>query len=103
MKKLGIVKGYGHIFNLFTHSEKEKKNWGETTYSKGAITVANWLHGRKKEEVILHELIHIVNEYSALNLSENKVKALSYGLFGLLKDNFAINLNSPKKENKKVN
>jgi len=100
MKKLGVIKAYGHRFNFIQHTKKENENWGETLFTKQKITIARWLKGRKREETILHEILHIVNEFSALRLSESKIKRLSYGLFGLLKDNFSVNLNSLKKENK---
>lgn len=100
MKKLGIIKAYGDEFALFEHTEKESEHWGETRYTRPRIMIAKWLGRRKREETILHELIHIVNECSAVGLSEAKVKRLSYGLYGVLKDNFSINLNRLKGENK---
>ena len=66
--------------------------WGESCTGAGTIRVLSKkvLSPSQQALVFLHELVHRVDSNLDLNLTERKVKLLSFGLFSIIAENKLI-------------
>lgn len=60
---------------------------GFTDTENGRIVVAENLKPDNQREVLLHELIHAVDDTLSIGLKEKEVHQLSVGLYTVLKEN----------------
>lgn len=80
---------YGIIWKVKFVSEhkKIKGNFGYCSSEDQTIYILKTATKRQQESTFLHELIHLVEAATELNLSEHTVLNLEAGLFHILKDN----------------
>ena len=78
---------YGVILAEVLQDEATKERlWGEISYEHRAISLADG-ENQTQYASLIHESLHALLEITGINLSENKVHALAYALFGYLRDN----------------
>ncbi len=89
MKIPKTIKGFGFEYPVIQKNGLRDKGgrWsGLIKHQKGEIKIDKSQHQRRKEEALLHEIIHFVSYEKRLNLSEKKIDSLSSGLYQVLKD-----------------
>ena len=74
------------LAEVLTDEETKERLWGEISYEHRAISLAD---GEKQTQFasLVHEALHALMEITGINLSESKVHALAYALFGFYRDN----------------
>lgn len=109
MKRVGEIRASGFVIKVYHVTDMEarlqtKKDgqgsggfWGGLSWDgKDAPKIklnTTSRNNRLREESMLHELLHLVNDLTKVGLKEKQIGMLSFCLFGILKDNFYINLN----------
>ena len=85
VKKLHVM-GYD-IKIRYGHAPSESKAdaTGFSSNWRNYIWIEKEAAGRG--EVVLHEILHLLENRLALHLSEDQVRSLSYGLAGVIRDN----------------
>jgi hypothetical protein len=68
-------------------SLKGMDNMGECESFKGTITIRGDLEESVYTATLLHEILHLIDHYLELKLSEEQVTGLGEGLFSTLRDN----------------
>jgi hypothetical protein len=86
-KKLSIC---GHQYIIKYSSEltyEGKEVWGLIDGAKNIIYLKKGMPPTRKMEILLHEVIHAIEEIYVLNLSEIAVKQLALGILSAVRDN----------------
>lgn len=84
MKIPKTLKIGAHIYKvLLVDGEDIEKDCGEQNPVRQVIKIRKDMPQTQKEEVLLHEIIHVIN----ISLSEETVGFLSQALYQALKDN----------------
>ena len=76
-------------------SESDSSNWGMYKAGEQEILIQSSLSEERKEETLLHEILHAVSYELGLNLSEHQVECLASGLYSVYK-NSNLKLTFPK-------
>ena len=91
------IQAYGFKYQVILQKRIKGNFMGEIDHTKQVITIATHSPTRnvkwskeRKEETLLHEIIHLVGVEENLRLKEKQVDNLSKGLFHILKDNKII-------------
>ena len=77
---------------IFVNDLEEGKFAGLASFKNARIRLEKNVPEVLIKEALLHEVLHILSEHSAIGLSEKQIKALSHSLFQVLEDNYSINL-----------
>ena len=67
-------------------------SWGHIYYERLEIWIYNKLSIRKKWNILLHEIIHGIDESCSIGLNESKTDRLAVGLMDVLVRNKIISL-----------
>ena len=84
------IKAFGFVYPVIQKKnlrDKEGKWLGLIAHKEGEIKLDKNQHHRRKEQVLLHELVHFVNAEERIKMKERDVEKLSTGLYQILKDN----------------
>jgi Zn-dependent peptidase ImmA (M78 family) len=96
--KLNEVKLYGTIYKILYRYVREddslKNNDGYIDHDLKGIIIAKSLKRKKKDIVLIHELLHLIEDEQKIQLTETQVDALATGFVNMLNEN---NLNITKK------
>lgn len=63
---------------------------GHESFVDGNIVILETMDDRRKTQVLIHEVLHIIAEHRNMKLSELKYDAIAYGLLQFLLDNPAF-------------
>lgn len=74
-------------YTEYESSSRVDGTMGRSDSKLGKIHVCRELTGDNKQEVILHETIHLICEFLAIELTEQQVTALSSAIFCVSKEN----------------
>lgn len=66
------------------------KDWGEYDPNTATISVAPMVAIDEKKETVLHEILHAIETMSGNSIPETYIRALSVGLFAVLRDNKTV-------------
>ena len=77
---------------LFVDDLREGRFAGLVSFKNAVIRLEKNAPEILKKEALLHEIVHVISEHSAINLSEKQIKALSHSLFQVLEDNYSVDL-----------
>lgn len=70
------------------HDPDEMIKWGEVTYEKNKINLWSGLSPQKKEQTLIHEMLHAIFHEAGFDLdNEDEVNRISIVLHQVLKDN----------------
>lgn len=98
--QIGEIKISGFTVEVFNKSRVTMNGRMGAVHRTGRGKIEIWLQyglsGRLREFTILHELVHLVTFVAIGSMNEDKTRAFGAVLFGVLKDNFNINLNRLK-------
>lgn len=72
---------------LFLDEVDAEDNNGEHDLQKQEIRVKNAIHFEAKRDVLLHEVLHAVDEQLDLRLKHKQIHALAVGLLQVLREN----------------
>jgi hypothetical protein len=67
---------------------------GQAKLEKNIILVESFQSDDNRNETIIHEIIHFIDDEFKLNLIENQIRLLSIAWYSVFQDNFWINENS---------
>lgn len=97
--KTGELKAGGFTVEIFSKPKSLMHN-AIGRFHKSRKGMEIWLDkrlsGQMREWVMLHELMHLLFYLTMGNIEEEDMRGFSTLLFGILKDNFNINLNRLK-------
>jgi hypothetical protein len=79
------VKVLGAMYDIV--EKKMKGAYGMHFFGKCRIQIAPGLAHDREREVLVHELVHAVDEAMQSQLSEDQVEKLGVGVYALLSDN----------------
>ena len=84
--RIGPISYQVILADVLQDETTKERLWGEISYEHRAISLAD---GEKQTQYasLIHESLHALLEVTGIDLSENKVRALAYALFGFLRDN----------------
>lgn len=63
------------------------KQMGETDFNTNTIKVKEGQQLLMEADTLLHECLHLIDEYMQLNMSERQVYCTTVGIIALLRDN----------------
>ncbi len=91
MKELpSKIKIGGLVYKVFLDKELDividEERYGSCNSRKQVIKIAN-VHPLKQRATLIHEIVHAIDHSMGLELEENQVCGLEYGLFALFQDN----------------
>lgn len=93
MNKIPVSISYNGITYKVKEVEKldGESNWGRTSFKNGEIHLEKQLPQDKKEQTLIHEMLHIALESTGLDWDRKKeetfVRAWSNNIYGMLKQN----------------
>lgn len=68
-----------------------EQNWGRTGFKHPHIALEQDLNSQKREQVFIHELLHIAFDHCGLDWNRDKeevaVRVWANNIYGILKDN----------------
>ncbi len=76
----------------FTVEYSDPADWngqamGRVNCKTSKISIASNMPEDVAASILLHEILHVIDDYNHLELSETQVASLSTGLFSCLRDN----------------
>lgn len=71
----------------YVHPDDLDNAAGDAQWSEARVRIATGLKGPIERHVVVHELIHIVDDSFGIGLKENQVQALAMPLLRLFVDN----------------
>jgi len=71
------------------HNELDSDSWGCIEHEKSEIFISKAINIQKKEEVLIHEILHGIVDYVELDgeLNDEYIAKISKTLYQVLKDN----------------
>lgn len=86
MLKIGPITYKVILAEALEDEETKQRLFGEIDYERRTIALAD---GESQNECasLVHELTHALLEITGIDLSESRVNALAYALFGCFRDN----------------
>jgi len=83
------VKVLGQTFSIqfATGEPLDEDDLGECSVDKLTLTVRDGLHPEKERLVLVHEIVHAIEDVLGLNLKEKQVEGLETGIYALIRDN----------------
>ena len=83
------VKVLGQTFSIsYVQGDPlEDDDLGECSVDKLTVSVRDGLPPEKEKLVVVHELIHAIEDVLGLKLKESQVEGLETGLYALIRDN----------------
>lgn len=84
--RIGPINYMVTLADVLQDETTRERFWGEISYEHRAISLAD---GEKQTQhaSLIHESLHPLLEITDIALSESRVHALAYALFGFLRDN----------------
>jgi len=77
------IKIGGHLYKIDITKNEEFPSCGRLDRSKGIISIKNSLIQSEKEETLIHEIFHAINN----EINETLLESLAQQLYAVLKDN----------------
>lgn len=74
----------------------KRERIGQVDHDALIISVEAGLRSEKAEECFLHEVLHAVDEFMGVGLTESQVSQLSNGLYMVLRENELLKDDEPK-------
>ena len=87
MKIPNKIKICGIDYEVITEKFDNESLFGTSNERMAKICLNENINGQVREETFLHEVIHVINWVSEMNLKENQVGVLSRILYQVLIDN----------------
>lgn len=79
----------GIDYKIIIHSDEnplDKKLIGRVDFIKETIYIEGSYSFKQQERILLHEMIHVIDEDNELGLSEETIKRLACNLYPLIKE-----------------
>ena len=80
--------GFDYYIEFVEHLDSGD-SWARTSVNQGKIFIEKGMTLQKQYESLIHELLHISwrHTFSNFKLEEERIKAWSMNIYGILKDN----------------
>ena len=83
------IKFMGYTFRVIQETEhtEEEERYGLIDYRSQTIQLNKYSTDQRKQETLVHELIHLVLDFLKVELDEDDVGRMGHGLYAILKEN----------------
>ena len=83
------IRFMGYTFRVVQETEhtEDEERYGLIDYRTQTIQLNRNTSDERKQETLVHELIHLVLDFTKVELEEDDVGRLGHGLYAILKEN----------------